>query len=234
MLLAVWALCVHGTAMASGLQVSPIGLQLAPDAQADALWLTNTGSDIIHAQVRVFRWTQVDGKDVLEPSRDIIVSPPMITVAPGERQLVRVIRGADAPADTEASYRVLVDELPVDQDSKPGLRFVLRYSIPVFLSPTDGRAVVANLRAQWVDSPEGPAVRVINTGNGHAQLADLAIAGPNNRHTTVLPGLVGYTLPGSTMTWRLPEGTRRAGATLRVRINGDASESTLAMDADGR
>ena len=221
-------------AAASGLQVSPIGLRLASAAQADALWLTNTGSEPVHAQVRVFRWSQVDGKDVLEPSRDLVVSPPMVTIAPGDRQMVRVIRQVPAPSATEASYRVIVDELPIDAGDHPGLKFVLRYSVPVFLTPMGDPSVKAALQATWDDSPDGPRLRVSNAGNGHAQIADLVWRGAKGQHTVLLAGLVGYALPGSTMSWRLPPGASHAGGTVKARINGETSESTLVVDPDGR
>lgn len=221
-------------ASASGLQVSPIGLSLASTAQADALWLTNTGSDPVHAQVRVFRWSQVDGKDVLEPSRDLVVSPPMVTIAPGDRQMVRVIRQIAAPTGTEASYRILVDELPIDAGDRPGLKFVLRYSVPVFLMPTDAPAVKAALQAGWENSPEGPTLRVGNTGNGHAQIADVVWHGAQGEHTVLFAGLLGYALPGSSMSWHLPQGEPPSGGTVKARINGETSESTLVVDTNGR
>lgn len=225
---------VAPAAFASGLQVSPIGLHVAASDQAEALWLTNTGSDTLHAQVRVFRWTQVDGKDVLEASHDLVVSPPMVTIAPGDRQLVRVIRQVAPPSDgTEAAYRVVVDELPVDGADKGGLKFVLRYSVPVFLAPAGDPTVSATLQSNWVDTPNGPRLSVHNTGTGHAQVADVTQAGVGTKGIALVPGLVGYVLPGSTMAWPLPADARRAGA-LRARINGEASESTLVVDAASR
>ena len=229
--LAAAALATH----ASGLQVSPIGLRLAASASAEAMWLTNTGTDPVHAQVRVFRWTQVDGKDVLEPSRDLVVSPPMVTIAPGDRQLVRVIRRVAPPTDgTETAYRVLVDELPVDAGDTPGLKFVLRYSVPVFLAPTGDPSMKATLQATWEHTPGGPRLRVRNTGNGHAQIADVTWQGARGQRTTLLPGLVGYALPGATMSWKLPDNARHADGAVRARINGEPAESTLVVDADGR
>jgi fimbrial chaperone protein len=229
--LAAAALVAH----ASGLQVSPIGLRLATSASAEAMWLTNTGTDPVHAQVRVFRWTQVDGKDVLEPSRDLVVSPPMVTIAPGDRQLVRVIRQVAPPTGSaETAYRVLVDELPVDAGEKPGLKFVLRYSVPVFLAPSGDPSMKATLQATWENGPDGPRLRVQNSGNGHAQIADVTWLGAKGQRTPLLPGLVGYALPGATMSWKLPDGAQHAGGTVRARINGEPSESTLVVDADGR
>jgi fimbrial chaperone protein len=219
---------------ASGLQVSPIGLRLATTAQADALWLTNTGSDPVHAQVRVFHWTQVEGKDVLEPSRDLVVSPPMVTIAPGDRQMVRVIRQVSPPSGTEASYRVIVDELPIDAGDHPGLKFVLRYSVPVFLAPVGDPSVKVALQTTWEDSAEGPMLRVSNTGSGHAQIADVVWHGAKGQQRILIPGLVGYALPGSTMSWHLPPGASHAGGAVKARINGETSESTLVVDTDGR
>jgi fimbrial chaperone protein len=220
---------------ASGLQVSPIGLRLATSASAEALWLTNTGTGPVHAQVRVFRWTQADGKDLLEPSRDLVVSPPMVTIAPGDRQLVRVIRQVAPASDgMETAYRVIVDELPVDAADRPGLTFVLRYSVPVFLAPLGDPAMKATLRAGWEKGPDGPHLRIHNTGNGHAQVADLTWQGTQGRRVLLLPGLVGYALPGATMRWKLPPDAQLTDGTLRARLNGEPSESTLVVDADGR
>jgi fimbrial chaperone protein len=219
---------------ASGLQVSPIGLRLLSTAQADALWLTNTGSESVHAQVRVFHWSQVDGKDVLEPSRDLVVSPPMVTIAAGDRQMVRVIRQVPAPSGTEASYRVIVDELPIDAGDQPGLKFVLRYSIPVFLAPVGDPPVRTSLQASWDNSPDGPILRVRNAGSGHAQIAEVVWLGAKGQRTVLLPGLVGYALPGSSMSWRLPQGATQAGGAVKARINGETSESTLVVDTNGR
>jgi fimbrial chaperone protein len=221
-------------AFASGLQVSPIGLHLAASEQAQAMWLTNTGTDTLHAQVRVFRWTQVNGKDVLEASKDLVVSPPMVTIAPGDRQLVRVIRQVPPPIDgSETAYRVIVDELPVGGADKTGLKFVLRYSVPVFLAPSGDPTVSATLQASVETTPDGAMLRVHNAGTGHAQIADVSQHGGTGKNTSLLPGLVGYALPGSTMSWPLPSEARQAGA-LRARINGEASESTLVVDAGSR
>jgi fimbrial chaperone protein len=220
-------------AWSSGLQVSPIGLTVLAKAQAEALWLTNTGNDTIHAQVRVFRWTQADGKDLLEPSRDLVVSPPMVTIAPGARQMVRVIRQVEPPADgIEGAYRVLVDELPVDAAKKEGLTFVLRYSIPVFLSPRGDPTVKATLQATREGPASGGALRVRNSGTGHAQIADIVRLGANGERTVLKAGLVGYTLAGSAMAWSLPAAP--AGGSVRARINGDPTESTLVVDPGSR
>src|SRR5690606_12520072 len=119
-----------GRVAAIGLQVAPISLDLAAGSAAEGLWLSNTGDAPLTAQVRVFRWTQADGEETLEPSRGLVISPPMLQLDAGARQLVRVIRTGAPPAagHAEDAYRVVVNEVPTDAGDGAGLRFVLRYS----------------------------------------------------------------------------------------------------------
>jgi fimbrial chaperone protein len=221
--------------LASGLQVAPIGLQLRHDAQAEALWLSNTGDTLVHAQIRVFHWTQLDDKDHLEPSRGLLISPPMLSLAPGQRQLVRVIRSGPPPAEQEDAYRIVVDELPLSASAaRGGLQFVLRYSIPVFLQPLSPARAGTDLHSRWRDGPEGSYLQVSNRGKTHAQLAELYLRDAQGNRTLLKPGLLGYALPGSHMEWVLPATQRPVGSALLVRINGEATEHTLALDDDHR
>src|SRR5690348_17457070 len=78
--LAAALLIACGPACASGLQVAPVGLEFAPGGTAQGVWLTNTGNDLLRAQVRVFHWTQADGQDVLTPAQGLVASPPMLNL----------------------------------------------------------------------------------------------------------------------------------------------------------
>src|SRR5688572_16783433 len=110
----VLSLLLCASANGASLQVSPTSVTLQARQNADGLTLTNTGTTPLHAQVRVFRWTQQGNEEKLEPTRDLAISPPMLEIAPGAQQLVRVIRLGPPPADAETSYRLIVDELPVE------------------------------------------------------------------------------------------------------------------------
>lgn len=114
-------LLMGGAAFASGLQVSPVTLTLSPTQAADGLWLSNTGDNVVNAQVRVFRWTQEGGEDKLTPSRGLLVSPPMLQLPAEGRQLIRAIRAGappSGPGAVQEAYRVIIDELPVDTQGK--------------------------------------------------------------------------------------------------------------------
>ena len=86
-------------------------------------------------------------------------------VAPGKQQMVRVIRIHSAPVSQELSYRVLVDELPgkASAERSVGLKVLLRYSIPVFVTPQASRSAPAvtdlsKVQAQLVAGSNGKSV----------------------------------------------------------------------------
>lgn len=226
-----------GTLAASGLQVSPVSLTLTPAQAADGLWLSDTGTDPLHAQVRVYRWFQRDGQDQLEPSRDLVISPPMLQIDAGSRQLIRVIRtGAppSGPSATEASYRVVIDELPATSD-KRGVQFVMRYSIPVFVEPVGAQT---SHSLHWsLGKADGHAfLEVTNTGTGHAQLAQLSFVDHAGHRIELAPGLLGYVLPGATMHWTLkaPAEAFNEGGTLDGMVNGQKVQENLSLATRSR
>jgi len=224
-------------ASASGLQVAPTSLTLAPGGPAQALWLTNTGDHELHAQVRAYRWSQASGHDELEPTQALLASPPMLNVPPGGRQLVRVIRTSEpAAAPGEQAFRVLVDELPIDSGSKDakqtGVQYVLRYSVPVFV----GTSGTPSLSWSTAVDHEGLKLEVRNSGGAHAQITGLGISQPGSAPVELVPGLLGYVLPGATMHWTvaLPAGTSTANASLKALINGESTDQTLSPGAPAR
>jgi fimbrial chaperone protein len=235
-------LSITGGAHAASLQVAPTSVVVQAQQGASGLTLSNTGTTDLHAQVRVFRWTQVNGEDQLEPTRDIAISPPMVKLATGAQQLVRVIR-LGAPSGSEGSYRVIVDELPVaaggdaaiDTSTKPGLQFVLRYSVPVFLMPAGIADIAPELHARVTTVDGHLLLDVRNTGRQHAQLADLDYVDGSGHRTTLAAGLAGYVLPGQAKRWPLPATiASAAGGRFEARINGEADVQTLPLDAAAR
>ncbi len=237
-------LLAAGAAPAASLQVAPTSLTLQASQNADGLWLSNSGDAPVQVQVRVFRWTQKDFADVLEPSRDLVASPPMQTLAVGARQLVRVVR-TGAPPTTEATYRLIVDELPPAQPTGTGLTLALRYSVPVFVAPASlapnaidprsGRvpafvAPTPELVARIVPSASGDALEISNRGRWHAQIAELGHSVDGAPVTTIVPGLAGYVLPGQAMRWPLPATLARStGGQFTARINGAQATQPLPL-----
>ncbi|MGY0798194.1 fimbrial biogenesis chaperone [Lysobacter sp. A286] len=232
MLLALLGPC--GPALAASLQVAPTSVELHANEKGEAVWLSNTATETpVRAQVRLFRWTQQDGTDTLEPTTDLAISPPLLELAGGARQLVRVIRTGPAPTGTETSYRIIVDEVPSGETAdQTGLKFLLRYSIPVFVLPTGDTPITYDLHPRLERADDAATLVVSNRGRRHAQLADLAYMDAGGKRHELMPGLVGYVLPDQTMRWVLPASASRYldNGSFKVRINGEAVEQTLTLD----
>lgn len=251
-LLALAAMLFAATASAADLQVNPILVEFAPDEQSQALWLTNTGTAPLKAQVRVARWTQQDGRDHLDPTRELVASPAILEVPAGQQQLVRLIRPTPSAVSAEAAYRLTIDELPgADAAARdPGLQFLLRYSVPVFvlapgsspLSPSRRTAgdttppAPVTLTARLEPQGETSLLQVSNPAHQRVRLSGLAWVDTSGRRTNLAPGLLGYVLAGQTMHWEIPltAQARAGGGSLTVRFNDDPNEQPLPLDTAGR
>lgn len=228
------ALAVPGFCLpvhATSLQISPVRVDLPAGPGAAALTLRNAAGAPIHAQVRVFRWTQADGDDVLTPADDVLASPPIVRIGGNGEQMIRVVRPGKTPATAEQSYRLLIDELP-QRDApadQSGVRVQLRYSVPVFAgTPPDG-PVPRLAVALWRDDGEW-RLAARNEGVRHARLSAVTLVS-GSRRATVTEGLLGYALPGATRVWkvRLPAAFAPAtGMRLEADVNGETQRLPVA------
>src|SRR5262249_6478166 len=160
----------------------------------------NHGTDKINVQVRVFRWTQVNGADNLKATEDVVASPPMAQLAPNGTYVVRIVRLAKDPVQAEEAYRLLIDEIPERPGAgQPAINFALRYSIPVFFVATSARPGAAS----WSIRQDAGRVSVTatNPGDRHIRIAGLNLRGGDGTSVSFGSGLTGYVLGHSTMTW---------------------------------
>jgi fimbrial chaperone protein len=224
------ALAAH----ASSLQISPVTVELPPGQNASALTLRNPGKEPVYGQVRVFRWDQAPDDDRLEPSDDLVASPPLIRIEPQGEQLVRLVRRDGSAVAEERYYRVLVDEVP-NLDAAPGngVNIRLRYSVPVFLEPAGAPALprlsweLRRAGAQW-------QLRVSNTGGRRAQLAAVRVVGADGAAQEINPGLLGYVLAGRTRQWTIALDDKLAAhgpLKLRANLNAQPIETELSVAA---
>src|SRR5215831_17602613 len=82
---------------AASLQVAPVTLEIPAPGASATLKLRNEGSAALNAQIRVFRWTEVNGEEKLEPTDDVVASPPIARLAPKADYVVRLVRLAKRP-----------------------------------------------------------------------------------------------------------------------------------------
>ncbi|MEO7553747.1 MAG: molecular chaperone [Alteraurantiacibacter sp.] len=210
---------------AEGLQVAPVSVTI-PE-RSGVVWLNNEGDQPLRAQVRVFRWTQADGEDVLAETTDVVASPPFAEIAPGTQQVIRLVRfgtGATAMTGCEQTYRIIVDELPpAEEPATTGLQYVLRYSVPVYLTNPACRAEAPALTWRVEPADGGTMLVVSNAGQFHAQLANIGVVDAAGLRTEISGGLLGYVLPGAERRFAIPVAPEAftAGGNLEVKVNGE-------------
>jgi fimbrial chaperone protein len=215
------ALAASGTSRAASLQVSPVMVEIAAPGAASTLKLRNEGAAPIHAQIRVFRWSQANGEDKLEPTTDVVASPPLATLAPKSDYTVRLVRVSKTPVAKEETYRLFIDELPdaAGQRNRT-VNLVLRYSIPVFFYHSD----VAPPKLAWSVDHSGGKLSVVarNSGDRHVRISALKLRDASGSTVSFGNGLTGYVLGGSSMRWAAPPGSRlTAGNPIVVSAQGD-------------
>lgn len=128
-------------AAAATFSVSPIRVELDAQHRSAILTFNNSGQTPLRMQVRPMLWSmQPDGQWKLTPSDDLIVTPELLEVAPGKNVQLRVGSLLEAGA-TEASYRLLINELPNISDkasaAQPEIKVLTQVSLPVFVEPAN-------------------------------------------------------------------------------------------------
>lgn len=221
-----------GAAHARGqLQTRQTGIDLPSGTRAGRLVLANSGDAPIAAQVRVYAWTQAGGEDQLVPSQAVVASPPIVEIAPGAEQLIRLVRASAAPVPREQAYRVVVDELPGDPAAEEGSAVTvrMRFVMPMFVRGADAAPARLDCRVEQGGEPAALVCR--NSGGRAAQLGASRLLGASGRAVQITPGLLGYVLAGSTRRFPLDAAalaTLDAPAKLEVSLNGQPAAIDLA------
>ena len=197
-----WALLTACSGLcAQSLSVQPVNIFLHAGEQSTTLGITNQAETNTAVQVRAYLWTQQDGQDKLTPTTDLLVSPPIASIAPHETQIIRLVQRT-SPAQKEVTYRILVDQIPAA--AAPGIRIVLRLSIPLFAESM----VRANPHDRFRLLRDGDKLTLIgvNDGNRHDALHKLELHAPDGLVLQPTKGASPYLLQGSTQHWQIAGG----------------------------
>lgn len=200
-----------GTSLATTLQVAPVLVDVPAPGATATLSLKNEGDKPINAQIRVFRWSQVDEAEKLVPADEVVASPPIVSIQPKANYAVRVVRLIKTPVATEEAYRLVIDELPAGTSSRPAtVNLVLRYSIPVFFTP---RGAAAAKVAWSLQKRNGKTfLTAKNEGDRRIRLSKLKLQDTSGGTASFGEGLAGYVLGHSTMSWAVPNSSKNFGA----------------------
>ncbi len=202
-------------AHAGSLSVSPTTVELPAAGGTGVLYISNRGAQPAMVQVESYDWNQASGADRLEASRALQVSPPMAQLAPGQRQVVRLLVRPGGGSEVERAFRLVVSELPNPAlQTVQGARVLLQFSVPVFA----GTPRVLSRQLVWDASIASGSVlfAVRNDGNTRAKLVGLRIVTPKGRKQDIAPDSIVYVLPGASRQWKFAAPDIAAGDHLRI------------------
>jgi fimbrial chaperone protein len=195
-------LLAAGAAQAQSLTVLPVNIELPPGQLATTLTVLNQGAAETSVQVRALAWSQPNGVEQLVASDEVLISPPIVTIAAAASQVVRLVL-RHAPRGHEATYRVLLDQIP-PAAAAGTVRVALRLSIPVFAEPAT--RALAHLQYH-VESDAGQLYLVaLNDGGRHDTLRGIALTTSAGAAVKTAPSASPYVLAGATARWRIDTG----------------------------
>ena len=221
---------------AGSFEVNPIRIDLSPANRSVAVTVRNSGTDAVVVQVDVSAWSQEEGKDVLTPTNEVLVSPPIMTIPPDREQIVRVGLRRAPDTQRELSYRIFLQEVPPPpQPGFQGLVIALRIGLPIFVQPRQGPAKATLVWNAELSKDNTIRLKVENHGTGHIQISTVELFHPQDKEPIAEQSGLTYVLPGQSREWNLKLRSTRAkkGDNLRMKVSTDAGSIDAQIDLAG-
>lgn len=184
-------------------------MELSASAPTAALTVRNDEDTPALVQADSLLWSQAEGEERLEATRDVIVSPTVFTLPPRGSQLVRVALRRAPDARRELSYRLALQEVPSEASANfTGLRVALRLTVPVFVQP----AIAPRPDLEWsiARGDDGNVVlRAENQGEAHARVLGFKLWTAGGEGPVLQDGGAAYVLPGQYRAWTVQNHDRK-------------------------
>jgi len=188
---------------ASSIEVNPIRLEILKNQKITSLEIKNNSLEAIVVQLNAVKWSHSFGKEIYDNTKEILITPPIVTINPNDTQLVRVGILSSRDSQKGETYRVFVREVP---QAKPtlnlGVQTLLEISIPLLvesLSPCEQKLAVAASRT----GSQELKVRVQNSGDSYIIINKVKIKENKEAKPLVDQTIYNYLLPTQTKEWLL-------------------------------
>lgn len=217
------SLCLSSPATAGVFTVTPVRIYMSPKDRAVAVTITNDGDSEVVLQADLHTWTQKpDGTDQLALTEDLILSPPIIKLAPKARQVVRLARLVPPDAGRQMTYRFILREVPEATAQKNNIQvpIALALSMPVFITPRGAKRGVACDIAGVEQTSIG--VRCANRGTAYAQIREIELLRGAQKIARYEGGA--YILPGASKTIAVGAESAPAAGAVRMLVTFDDTQ----------
>lgn len=210
------ALAVAGALPTGPFAMQPRVLTITRDEPIAELEVSSLNAQTRIFDVRVMRWTQRAGQDVVTPDNGFIVVPAVFSIEPYQTVIVRIQPREYAPA-VEQSFKVVATGVVPGADAPPPL--ARRLEAVVFVSPA--APVVDPSFTLKATAPGQADLTVANRGNTHVYLGNVSI---ENAEREIYAGTIAdYVLADSTKTFHLRLSNALTGENAKLTY-GDAQE----------
>lgn len=213
------------------IQLAPLRLVLSDAVTTSTLTVKNRSETPTLVQLELLSWSQKNNEEVLEPTRDILISPPVFTIPANGEQLLRVVLRHKADANKELSYRLFVRE--VADQSQPAtngsIKVLLNISIPIFVESASKQSPKLVWHAS-MDDTQKIKVKLVNDASQHVQIKSFQLS--SKGVSPIIQNTMRYVLPSSSIEWTFENKSATFKFPLILQVitdNGDLSK-TLTLE----
>lgn len=213
---------------ADALQVYPIHITLSPDKPIATLKIINKSLEKKFIEIDGVKWSQYKNVDRYRSTNDLLVMPPIFSLNPGEKQIVRVAYATRKfNKKNDSAYRLIVNELPVHPKKwhvDNGLNIRLRVLLPVIYSPSPHE----NTQYLWQvekTKKNNARLKIVNSGQKVILLTSWQLFHKKipltKKHHSLL-----YVLPNSKRYLSINSSLAK-NLTIKSTINGSSKENSV-------
>ena len=194
---AALTLAVAGTIPAGPFGMQPRVLTMTRSMPIAELQFSSLYAHSRVFDVRVLRWTQRDGQEVLTPDDGFIVVPAVFSIEPYQTVIVRIEQRASAERSVEQSYKVVATSVVPGASTPPPV--ARRVEAMLFVPPAAPAPDAAfTLKAT---APGEADLIVNNRGNAHLYLGNVSIE--SAQHEIYAGTIDDYVLADASRTFHL-------------------------------
>jgi fimbrial chaperone protein len=203
--------------------VKPVRIELSARQFRTTIQIQNLGEEPATIQAHVVAWNANGAEEVLSDNDEILLNPPIFTVAAGRPQFLRLGLRHPLPDTREGTYRLILEEVP--RAPKPafnGIITLLKISVPIFVNPR-----VSSPQLAWTlqrTSDQELLLSVQNRGNAHVQIRKLAVTAREASEPGFVQGTATYVLQNAHKEWVIRNGQLAAAGKLLVEAQTDSGE----------
>lgn len=236
-LVAAACMLFASSALASSISTFPMRVELEEGTSVGNLTVMNGDDKPVNVQVRAMKWTQDEktGAEHQEETKELVFFPKIFTI-PAKGEMVIRVGYQGAVGDHEKSYRLLVRELPVDEEGQTGARFAMQISSPAFIY-AKGAVQLTKPQVQGIEVSDGVLMaRVTNDSPRYYSMHKLILSGSKGGKEVYSGEVAGwYVLSGVSKLFPLKisrkDCMKMDSLHLTAHTKDDKSEASFPVDA---